>query len=759
MKAGKTMKNNVWKKLSLLTVLAIVGSLLLPLVSYAYTFLLYYDANKGSLSGYVYVQDPTKVSVNITQGDKVTKVTYGTYSHSLYNFDYDDNNTKYYSAFFDIPVNSLPSLVSVNDGATVSELTYYSPGYFYGGPNVRLDHRPRIKASMNFSSVTGSTYLQAGANIVSFSTDANDYFSNPAAEITAIEVGLPVNSNNQAAFDISKLDPSDLILADVTTSEEKNIQISKVTPSSYYIWDNGQSVRVVSKKSFVLQTAEPLSVNHKYNLNLSATSSGNEIILPPNGTDYGGYITAGKTYINQYSLDVGVWPGSIAFIDHIPVGYANNDISSGNTEGSTNSNSPINNGAPGLDSKESNNLVIAPIIGKDSDGKEIAKIIPDKAKLEAAFSSLKDKSADSRIITITAQGTEDITKVELPADQLKDGLKDVPDAVISFQNKYASYQLPLSLLQLDDIAKKLETDVQKIKITITIEKITDENANRLIQGLAGNLVAQPIDYKITAESDGKQIEINNFGNTYVERTIQLQAPVDEKTTTAVAYDPESKEVSFVPSYFSNDHVTIKRNKNSIYAVVSKEKTFDDVGSSSWAKQDIELLASKSIIQGINDHAFGPELHVTRAQFATLLVRSLGLKQESAGNSFRDINENNPYFGYIGAAVKAGLVNGFEDGYFRPDESITREQIAVIIGKALAYTGARPDNSADQQQALSQFSDSGAISSWSKDHVSVVVKAGIIQGTDANQFAPAKEASRAETAAIMNRLLKNIQFIN
>ncbi|MCZ8512676.1 S-layer homology domain-containing protein [Paenibacillus filicis] len=201
-------------------------------------------------------------------------------------------------------------------------------------------------------------------------------------------------------------------------------------------------------------------------------------------------------------------------------------------------------------------------------------------------------------------------------------------------------------------------------------------------------------------------------------------------------------------------VTIKRPGNSIYAVVQSSKTFDDL-KGHWAKSDIELLASKLVVNGTTAETFAPDTRITRAEFAALLVRAAGLT-EAAVTDFSDVQSTDWFAGAVGAASKAGLIEGTGEGKFQPNATITREQKAVMIFRAMKLAGKQSDTDAKK---LNAFKDSSTLSSWSKDAVAGAVNAGIVSGVTDSTFVPAGQATRAEAAVMLKRLLKFVEFIN
>lgn len=163
--------------------------------------------------------------------------------------------------------------------------------------------------------------------------------------------------------------------------------------------------------------------------------------------------------------------------------------------------------------------------------------------------------------------------------------------------------------------------------------------------------------------------------------------------------------------------------NSLYAVIHSKRLFFDVHGH-WAQTDIERLASKLIVDGRSDNRFDPEGLVTRAEFAALLTRSLGIADKPDSAGFTEVLPNAWYAGAAGAALDAELVTGYEDGTFRPNEAITREQMAVMIDRAIAFVGKNP---AEATALASTFEDAGAISDWAKPAAARLLEAGVING--------------------------------
>ncbi|RAV03468.1 S-layer homology domain-containing protein [Paenibacillus sp. YN15] len=165
----------------------------------------------------------------------------------------------------------------------------------------------------------------------------------------------------------------------------------------------------------------------------------------------------------------------------------------------------------------------------------------------------------------------------------------------------------------------------------------------------------------------------------------------------------------------------------------------------WAEQPIREAVRRGIVTGYEDGTFRPERPVTRAEFAVLLVRALGLEGDSSPQpAFADAGDIPAWAApSVAAIAEAGLIQGYEDGTFGPGRQISRTEMTVMLVRAL---GLEPD----QALELQPFADKEQIPGWAWSSIAAAVEAGIIQGTTGNRFAPEETATRAEAvAAIMN----------
>ena len=162
----------------------------------------------------------------------------------------------------------------------------------------------------------------------------------------------------------------------------------------------------------------------------------------------------------------------------------------------------------------------------------------------------------------------------------------------------------------------------------------------------------------------------------------------------------------------------------------------------WAQDYIRELMERQAVSGYPDGTFRPNANITRAEFATILVKALNL-QPRAGKVFND-TVNHWAKDVISTAHAHGIINGYDDNTFGPDDYITREQMAVMIARAAGLYNAA---------AGTQFADSNTFSEWAVNAIAAISEKGIITGYPDGTFKPKNYATRAEAATVITKILK------
>ena len=144
-----------------------------------------------------------------------------------------------------------------------------------------------------------------------------------------------------------------------------------------------------------------------------------------------------------------------------------------------------------------------------------------------------------------------------------------------------------------------------------------------------------------------------------------------------------------------------RVSNDASAVVASGDKFNDVSADRWSANAIEFMASKKVVNGYEDGSFKPENNLTRGEFAAMIARFANLTDTAAPRTFSDVNSSYWGFKNIMALNKAGYINGYEDGTFRPGANVTRAEVMTVINKII---GRSADASYVKSLDNNKFSD-------------------------------------------------------
>ena len=191
-------------------------------------------------------------------------------------------------------------------------------------------------------------------------------------------------------------------------------------------------------------------------------------------------------------------------------------------------------------------------------------------------------------------------------------------------------------------------------------------------------------------------------------------------------------------------------------VTAPGTTFSDIKNHA-NKAAIEELASRGIINGMSKDTFAPNKTMTRAEFAAIVTRALGLAAKDT-KAFTDVPSSKWYAGYIGAANSNGIVNGVGGGKFNPDGTITRQEAAAMVARAAKLCGL--DTTMDAvatRNMLAQFGDYRSAASWATESLAFCHSAGILDQSDLN-IQPTKAILRCEIAQMIYNMLVVAELI-
>ena len=181
-----------------------------------------------------------------------------------------------------------------------------------------------------------------------------------------------------------------------------------------------------------------------------------------------------------------------------------------------------------------------------------------------------------------------------------------------------------------------------------------------------------------------------------------------------------------------------------------ELAFQDVRPGDWCYDAVRWAFETGLMNGTSTTTFTPNTSTTRGQIVAILYRLEGSPVMGA-NSFSDVASGAYYAAAVSWASSNGIVNGYSDGTFRPNNLITREQMAAFLYRYASQKG----RDVSDRTELGVFTDMGQIASYAVEPLRWAVAAGMINGTSADTLSPGGNASRAQVAVILNRFVQNV----
>ena len=390
----------------------------------------------------------------------------------------------------------------------------------------------------------------------------------------------------------------------------------------------------------------------------------------------------------------------------------------------------------------------------------VTTVSVDARKLEQKLEAEGNKA----VVTIPVNVASDVVAGELNGQMVK--IMESKEAVLEVKTGSAAYTLPAQQINIDAVAAQLGTNVElkDIKVKIQISKPAEETV-KFIENSAdkGNfsVVAPPVEFTVSCTYGGQTATVSSF-NSYVERTIAIPEGIDpNKITTGVVNEPDGT-VRHVPTKVTvingKYYAVINSLTNSTYSVIWHPLEFKDAVNH-WAMDAINDMGSRMVISGVGNGLFEPGRDITRAEFAAIIVRALGLKPGVGTNSFMDVDSGKWYCDYIKTAADYKIITGYSSGKFGPEDKITREQAMTMIAKAMKITRLEAGiEGKDTDVILSGFGDSAKAAAYAKESIAACVNAEIVTGKSGRLLAPKDEITRAEVAVIVRKLLQKSNLI-
>ncbi len=310
----------------------------------------------------------------------------------------------------------------------------------------------------------------------------------------------------------------------------------------------------------------------------------------------------------------------------------------------------------------------------------------------------------------------------------------------------------VSKVMVNGVEKTSEVRNNKIEITVTEEMTVEVTYKRKHTGGGGGSTTTT-KYKITV-TEGKNGSITPNGVVKVEKgedqTFKIKA---EKGYEIADVLVDGKSVGAVAKYtFKN-----VKAKHTIEATFKKvempeqkpeeKETFKDVKKNDWYYEAVEYVANKGLMNGTGNDEFTPDANTTRGMIVTILYRLEGSPKVSM-STFTDVANTEYYAKAVAWAEKNGIVNGYGEGKFGPNDVITREQLAAIMYRYSNYK--KYDTSVGEDTNILSYNDISELSEYAVSSMQWACGAGLVNGIGDGKLAPKGNATRAQLATILMR---------
>ena len=299
-----------------------------------------------------------------------------------------------------------------------------------------------------------------------------------------------------------------------------------------------------------------------------------------------------------------------------------------------------------------------------------------------------------------------------------------------------------------------------------------------------------IDLKDRKDTDNSPIILyqadlkNNAAQTWVFEKVATSLRLSATSTSVRMGASKSLSATITPSTVANKNLTWSSSDTSVVTVSSsgtikgvkmgtatiKAKTtdgsnktatckvtvtlpFTDVSTNDWYYTAVEYTYKKGIILGTSDTTFNPNTKLTRGMLVTILHRMEGKPVVNVENKFKDVYKSQYYYNAVKWAAANGIVHGYDNGKFGPDNTITRQDVAVILRNYAQYKGKNTNVTTD----LTKFKDGNIVSNYAKTAMQWAVGKGVITGnSDNNTLTPHATSTRAEAASMLYKYCTKVK---
>ena len=359
--------------------------------------------------------------------------------------------------------------------------------------------------------------------------------------------------------------------------------------------------------------------------------------------------------------------------------------------------------------------------------------------LSEAISAAKKSGEDTVTITPEIKGKVNGIAVSLPKSAAANAARQGVQLIVETDKARVSLRAEV----LGELAKNSGSEL-KLEIT---EKRAEEVSDKLAhENLDGASIVE-----VTLMIDGKPVTV--FGG----KTLLIDIPVDSKRFRAgdtcrvlVLSDDGAAERTSGQCIKKNDalFVRVETTHLSIFVVMRDAALpFTDVADTAWYADAVQYVYENGLMTGVSESEFAPDGTATRGQIVTILWRLAGSPVVNYAMRYADMDEGAWYGEAVRWAASTGVVTGYSESSFGPNDAITREQLAAILYR---YVKTQGQGFTGMWYFPLRYDDAASISSWADEAMHWCVMKGLLNGTSETALSPRATATRAQLAAILQR---------
>ena len=429
---------------------------------------------------------------------------------------------------------------------------------------------------------------------------------------------------------------------------------------------------------------------------------------------------------------------------------------------------------------------------KYEEEKEVSEIAENLiSKVAKVNSKLRSEEINKKLIEVTEKAIEksagigldlnadSVAKVDL--EQLKESADKSNEEVDRFEKVLKENNISLDRQIKQSLILDVKTENDK-ELKLSIEKgslglLEEKGITSLhFKSITGNIeipekafskdeAEKDISFemeKLESNDDKIIVRLNAYSgddkvtsfNDHITITVPYSKNEDSNGQVVVYHQKEDGSLEAMGGIYDSVKkvVTFKTNHFSEFVVTEIEKTFTDLGSFSWAKEQISSMAAKGVINGKSEKTFDPSASITRAEFSALISRMLKLKGSNDKVVFDDVKDSDWYAEYVQNVYSNKLMNGISDSKFNPNGFITNQEIAVVIERILIENGFNPC----ENQNMCEFLDLSDADNWAKSAICTIDRESMCKGYEnSTEFSPKESANRASVAVMLYNLYETI----